>query len=347
MPRIHIVGAGVAGLTLAGMLHDEWEIHLHEREWSVPSVPTIFALWPSAMGALDAVGCGAGVRRLDCHLETATVHDHSGHVLTRVTGQDIWLISRPALLDLLRSRLPDKVVRHDARVTSPEELEGDVVVGADGVHSLVRQTFWTDAGRPRRLGTTALRGVVDACLSPDSMHEYWGDDLLVGVTPTPDGGTNWFATVPQEHFADRAAALREVRRRAAHLPAIPRAALEAAEPAQTLVNDLWESRWPRGLVRGRVALVGDSAHAMAPNLGRGACEAIVDAVALGSALRSGPIDAALRSYARARFVSPQAIRIAARTALRIATSRRARLPRTILRRSHPEAREMASPTKAA
>ena len=101
--------------------------------------------------------------------------------------------------------------------------------------------------------------------------------------------------------------------------------LGAGLPEQTLVNGLWASRWPRRLVRGRTVLVGDSAHAMSPNLGRGACESLVDAHVLGTALRDRPVEAALRHYERRRLVIPSLIGWASGRVLRVATTRHERL----------------------
>ncbi|WP_176611672.1 FAD-dependent monooxygenase [Actinomadura sp. WMMB 499] len=145
------------------------------------------------------------------------------------------------------------------------------------------------------------------------------------MTPRPGGGTNWFVTVPERRFADPAGALAAARERFAAHPAPVRRVLAAADPGLTLVNDLWAARWPGRLVRGRAVLVGDAAHAMSPSLGRGAGEALVDAVVLGTALRDLPVPAALRRYERGRLLPAQGIRWASAAALRVATTRRERV----------------------
>ncbi|ACQ80555.1 monooxygenase FAD-binding [Beutenbergia cavernae DSM 12333] len=322
-PRVDVVGGGVAGLALAGMLPRSWDIHLHERARSMRTVPTALGIWPEAMAALDTIGVGPDVRRQATHLDRARMHDRAGRVLIGVTDQDVWLIGRTALLDQLWSALPPHVKVHEHAVTDPGGLPGDLVVGADGVHSVVRSALWPAARAPQRLGVTAIRGVIAEPVADGALSEFWAPGALFGMTPHPDG-TNWFATVPARRFASRDEALNALRSRFSSHPGPVRTVLDLARPDDTLVNDLWESRWPRRLVRGRAVLVGDSAHAMSPNLGRGACESIQDAHALARALHEHPLPEALRRYERERLVRPQVLRTAARTMLRTAMTRHER-----------------------
>ena len=83
-------------------------------------------------------------------------------------------------------------------------------------------------------------------------------------------------------------------------------------------------------VRGRVALIGDAAHAMTPNLGRGACEALVDAVTLAELLNSRPLEEALAAYNRARHLRTQALRWASSAVMRLALAERGQPTRDAL-----------------
>ncbi|WP_176611673.1 hypothetical protein [Actinomadura sp. WMMB 499] len=158
---INVVGAGVAGLALARLLPADRRVHLYESAWDARAVPTVFGLWPPAMRALDTLGLAAPVRALGRHLDSARFHDRSGTVLAGLEDRDVWLVSRTDLVELLRGGLPANVIVHRERVDDPDALPGALVVGADGVHSTVRRARWGRAGAPRRLGATAVRGVVD------------------------------------------------------------------------------------------------------------------------------------------------------------------------------------------
>lgn len=330
MSAIHIVGGGVAGLALAGLLPTAWRVHLLEADWDQHRAPTAFGMWPAAMHALDALGLAGAVRSRGRHLDTARIHAHTGRQLASVGRQDVWLIPQTDLIDLLRQRLPESVEVHSHRVATPDELDGDLVIGADGVHSVVRRARWIRAGAARRLGATVLRGVVDETIADDSLREFWGVGDMMGMTPQPDGGTNWFVGVPQRHFDGSADALAHVRSRLADYPELTQKVLRAADPSRTLVNDLWAARWPGRLVRGRNVLIGDAAHAMAPNLGRGACESLIDAAVLGRSLASMPIGDALRHYDRHRRLGPQIVRFASERVLGVAMADRHARARNML-----------------
>lgn len=88
-------------------------------------------------------------------------------------------------------------------------------------------------------------------------------------------------------------------------------------PELTLVNEILVSPVPTRLVRDRYVLVGDAAQAMSPSLGRGACEALVDAVALAHELNNRGLEAGLRAYQRRRLLAGQAVKLAASAALRL------------------------------
>lgn len=160
--------------------------------------------------------------------------------------------------------------------------------------------------------------MVDADLSRGEVTEYRGNGRLFGVTPVAKRTTNWFTAFPERRFDSVEEALLHTKRAARDFPAQVRETLAAAEPGQTLVNGISVSRNSFSMVRGRVVLIGDAAHAMAPNLGRGACESILDAVALGDLLNRCPAAEALRRHRRRRLIAPQLIRAASSTALSVA-----------------------------
>lgn len=140
---------------------------------------------------------------------------------------------------------------------------------------------------------------------------------------TASGESNWYlAHRANGEFAnvsawDDATAHRVALALAARFGAEAEALIGATTPAAILRQDLWvaPARWR--LSSGRAVLIGDAAHAMAPNLGRGACESILDAVALGQALNTMDIPRALRHYQRTRAARTQGLRAASSLAMRV------------------------------
>lgn len=191
----------------------------------------------------------------------------------------------------------------------PVGLDADLVVAADGIDSPTRGALFPDHPGPTYTGVTAWRFVTDgpAVVEP---AETWGRGSIVGLTPLADGRVYGYltATLPEgTRFDDDAAELR-ARFAEWHDP-IP-ALLADLEPGRVLHHDL---RWlatplPRFDV-GRVALLGDAAHAMTPNLGQGGCQALEDGVTLAALVARGPdVRTALAAYSVARV--PRTTRVA-------------------------------------
>ncbi len=327
MPTITVLGGGVAGLTLAATLDPTtYDVTLVERHPDRPTVPTVFGIWPFALDALERIGLADRVREGGYALTSAVITADSGRrpVTMSRQGATMWAITRPALLSVLDGAVPDTVARERRHVADATSLDADLVVAADGARSVVRRQVWGD--EPRDTGIVAIRGVAPTPpdMPLDQMREFWGDGMLFGTGPNrlPHGmGTNWYASARrgEESPADALAWAREAY---AGWPSLVRETLAAADPEQMVVTTILESRRPRTLVRDRYVLVGDAAHAMSPNLGRGACEAMVDAIALGEALNEHGLDG-VRRYARERRRPGQRTRAAAAMVRRISLSPRA------------------------
>jgi 2-polyprenyl-6-methoxyphenol hydroxylase-like FAD-dependent oxidoreductase len=183
---------------------------------------------------------------------------------------------------------------------------GDLLIAADGLHSGVRRQLWDD-GPPRFTGYTAWRAIT---ATPPHLEgrlghtKYLGPGGTFGVWQLPEQRVFWFGS-HRARPGGRHAGPDEVK---AHLLSLrgswpePIPELIAQTPAtEILRHDTFDRRPLRRWVRGRVALLGDAAHPMQPNLGQGACQAIEDALFLGHAL-AGAADpvAGLRAYERAR-----------------------------------------------
>ncbi|WP_433027118.1 FAD-dependent monooxygenase [Actinomycetospora sp. CA-053990] len=169
------------------------------------------------------------------------------------------------------------------------EHSADLVVAADGLRSTIRGAVWPEAV-PRPTGQTAFRLIAAHDLAEGG--ESWGNGALVGLGPLPGARTYLYAVVPTAEVP-RADHLPWLRARLAgwHDP-IP-SVLDAVE-GPVLVHALEDLRPPRSWHHGRIALLGDAAHAMTPNLGQGAAQAFLDAVVLGEEATADP--ASLAAY---------------------------------------------------
>jgi len=191
--------------------------------------------------------------------------------------------------------------RVHVRFASGEEVRGDLLVGADGLHSVVRSQLF-GAKKPRYSGYTAWRGVT--CFPMDEREaqtafETWGAGKRFGFIPLSHGRVCWFvvANTPEGAREEEAREKRKVLDlvSSCHEPAST--VVEATEASAIVPTDIYDRPPIPSWSHGRVTLVGDAAHPMTPNLGQGACQAIEDAFLLANSLKSEPtIASALQSY---------------------------------------------------
>lgn len=329
--RALVVGGGIAGLAVArGLVRGGWEVDVRERLDGPPDIGGALAVWPGAMRAFDRLGLGERLRERAEYRSGAALLRPGGRRLIGVGGRaGGHLISRSALLDVLVDGLPDGLVRWNTPVTAAELVPGGrfhVVIGADGIHSLVRRTVFPHAGPPRAFGSIAYRGTLPGRV--EGVTEIWGGRRIFGVTPLDAHTTNWYAAIDQRLLTAAERAARDV---GTHAAVLRRefggwggeadrilSGLEAHGVDRRELLDL-PSFGP--YVRWRHALIGDAAHAMAPNLGRGACESAVDAAVLSEALNEEPtIARALTRYDRLRRGHTRRIVAASRFLNRISTT---------------------------
>jgi 2-polyprenyl-6-methoxyphenol hydroxylase-like FAD-dependent oxidoreductase len=198
--------------------------------------------------------------------------------------------------------------------------QGDLVVGADGLHSRVRAAVVGD-GPPRYSGYTAWRGIVplDRSLA-DRLRpgESWGRGCLFGVARLGGNQAYWWASarVGEGTGGTPAEEKATVERRFGVWPD-PIPELIDATLEQAIIRSGQYDRAPlRSWSTGRVGLLGDAAHPMLASLGQGACQAIEDAAALGDAVGAGADPTlALRAYgARRALPAAAAVRRSRRVA---------------------------------
>lgn len=328
-----VAGGGIGGLAVAiGLRASGWEVEVFERALAQPTTGTGLGIWPSALRALDQLGLGLLARQIGRPQANGSIRRPDGSVIApldmgkvrRKHGEGVYLLSRPALLGLLSDALPDGVVRYGSTVDdlAPLRSSYDLVVGADGINSQVRRSVFGTQHDLRYAGMTTWRGVADLDTSAGS--ETWGVGMKFGITPEEAGRTNWYAALSApEGYQPALDDVAELRRLFGtwHDP-IP-AILDRYADSHPIRHDLYYLGPPLpSYVDGNVALLGDAAHAMTPDLGQGACQALIDGVTLADCLSGTDVAAGLRSYDNLRRPPSQRIAAMALRASRLSQLRR-------------------------
>lgn len=314
LPKAIVVGGGIGGLAAAvGLRRAGWQVTLLERAPAFRPVGAGLTLAPNAVRALDFLGLGERLRGRGMAQGAAGLRTSSGRWLMRTRAEELqhrfgvpaFALHRADLHSMLIDALDGADIRTGHTVTGLPDthtvtyegaggtatMTADLVVAADGIHSGVRGILFPGHPGPSYAGYVTWRGVVPAdrvpAGVPASLTESWGRGERVGIIPLGDGRVYWYATrsVPEGAHAD--ADLAQVASWYAgwHHP-IPQ--LLAATPPQALLrNDIHTLDTPLATyVCGAVALLGDAAHAVTPDLGQGACQALEDAATLAALLEA-------------------------------------------------------------
>jgi FAD-dependent urate hydroxylase len=304
--RVLIIGAGVAGLTLAARLAQQGRPPVVIERSADPGAG--YAIGPYPLGACVLHGLGRYRELLSRGLvvNDYELADHAGRVMQRVdmsvlTGKigPLVMIERAGLLEILQGACAGAEIRRGAGVTSlVQDGDGvdvtlddgsveraDLVVGCDGIDSVTRSLA---GGRSREYdsGWVLWTWWAAADLSgPPLFREWWGQGWFFGSYPAPGqmmcacGGpaAQWASPPAGRMSRERPGQLRTLLRR---FPPAARADREPPAMYRWPMRDVRASRW----FRGRVALCGDAAAAFLPSAAVGASAAMRSAAALADEL---------------------------------------------------------------
>ena len=336
-PKLLIAGAGLGGLTAAlALLKKGFDVEVYEQASELGEVGAGIQLSANANRVLYRLGLQSGLEELATTAagkrirlwntgQTWKLFDLGGESVKNY-GFPYYTIYRPdlhkILVDAVRQEKPDAIflgakcvgVEQDAKsvtlkLADGRRVNGDILIGADGVHSQVRRTLF-GGDDPQFSGSLAWRGVIPAHVLPPQLREphavnWVGPGAHVIHYPLRNGQlVNFVGTVERDDWQveswnqagtveeclnDFAGWNEDVRTLIRHIEVPYKWALMVREPMTKWVID-------------RVALLGDACHATLPMLASGAAMAIEDGYMLARAMEKydGNFEAALASYENAR-----------------------------------------------
>jgi len=324
--EVLIAGAGIGGLTLACALRRQGlRARVLESAPLLGPVGAGITVQSNAMSALKRVGLDGAVAAAGAEMTRAVILTPEGKLLCETPLEPLTRELGAPSIALLRSRLHRvllQAVGEDAvetgravtgyqqegrkvcaQVKTGDPVEADLLVGADGFRSVVRAQMAGD-DEPDYAGYTSWRGVSPRAdlVSPGRTCESWGRGERFGIVPIGFGEVYWFAVAQAPSGGRDAEPRAALLRRFGGWHAPIRELIASTDEARIVRTDIADrpplSCWHDG----RVALLGDAAHPMTPNMGQGGCQAIEDAVVLAACLGAAPsLESALRQYERRRM----------------------------------------------
>lgn len=323
--NIIIAGAGMGGLSAAVALRQAGHhVHVYERAPELAPIGAAISIWPNGVKVLDALGVGAQVEAAGGHMQQMSYSDHTGKLLTRFSLAPLYERAKRRAFPIARSELQrilleatseqnvtlgvscEGYVQDDDGVTvelcTGESVKADLLVAANGTHSALRSAVAGQLIEREYCGYVNWNGRIEASddlALLDEWTQYVGQSKRVSLMPMGNGQLYFFFDVPlpagtanvreqyrtelQAHFQGWAAPVQRL--------------IERMDPAAIARVEIHDTQRVPRLVSGRVALLGDAAHAMTPNIGQGGCQAMEDAWVLAECLeQSESVAAGLQAY---------------------------------------------------
>lgn len=314
---IIVIGGGIGGLSAANALQQlRINVTVYEKAMELKELGAGIVLAANAMKALEKLGIAEQVCNLGSPVKKAEIRTWDGKLLVDIPvheqakryGTYSYLIYRPDLQNILHQNLkPGKVVlgRNLVRLEQDsskikgifddgEIVEGNLIIGADGVHSQVRKCL-IGSTPLRYSGFTAFRGIshFEDVRFPGELgggFEAWGPGKRFGFSHLGKGRIFWFAAIntPQGTLITaqdrKKTALEHFKGWWEPIEAV----IESTQESGILAHEIFDRKPIKHWSQGRATILGDAAHSMLPNLGQGGSQAMEDALVLSHCLEKYP-----------------------------------------------------------
>ncbi len=323
--KVVIIGAGIGGLTAGIALQQAgYKVAIYDRVKELRPAGAGISLWSNGVKVLNRLGLGENMAQIGGKMERMEYRSKIGQLLNDIdlmplieqVGQRPYPVARRDLQQMLLAAFKGEVkldrkciaVEEDATGVTAifengDKARGDLLVGADGVRSILRTHVLGCEVQPKYGGYINWNGLVaaDEALAPKNTWAiYVGDCKRASLMPVAGDRFYFFFDVPlptgtpanpdnykaelKEHFTGWAEPVQLL--------------IERLDPAAVARPEIHDVGPIDSYVRGRVALLGDSAHATCPDLGQGGCQAMEDGLVLGNYLSTTNlgVEYALKRY---------------------------------------------------
>lgn len=336
--KVAIVGAGPGGLATAIALQKQgFDVQVYEKAHEFRPAGTGLGLLPNGLNCLDAIepGIVETLKDSGCQVQNAVLKNTAGETIhANPTNQYLEKYGQPLLTvwwwrlqQILASRLPSDIIHLNHQCIGFEhkdsgveiyfdngkQVHADLLIGADGLNSAIRKNLIGD-GKPRYVGSMCWRSVIkynQELLNPDEMAFIKGNKQIMYLLNVGDEYICWImrklssdCTLSQTATEVKSRVLNELADWGEPLQAM----VEATEAEQILEGPICDRPPLTSWSQGRVTLLGDAAHPMAPALAQGANTTFEDAYELQACLsQSSSIEEVFSSYEKCRIERTQVI----------------------------------------
>lgn len=323
MKKITIIGAGIGGLTLAIALKKKgFEVEVYEQAPEFKKAGSGINLAMNAMQVFDRLGVYNDIVEAAYHttkmnartkdLDVLIQADFSKYenefkvkqvAIDRTSLHNVLLKHADGLQIHLGKKIKNITESTDGIHLSFEdgtETNASVVIGADGIHSKVREAIFPES-KLRDAKQVCWRGIANMEIPQEfvgELNELWGVGKRFGFVPISDHEVYWFAVLVKSNKISRD---QDIKREFESFAPVVNTIISKTKKENLLFNELWDLKPIQNWYKGNVCLMGDAAHATTPNLGQGACQAIESAFVLSESLASKDnVHAAFKTYQEIR-----------------------------------------------
>ncbi|ENV14048.1 hypothetical protein F965_01156 [Acinetobacter schindleri NIPH 900] len=312
--NITIIGAGMAGLTTGIALKKfGHQVSIYEQAEQILPVGAAISLWSNGVKCLNYLGLTDQVAQLGGQMDNlAYVDGLTGDVMTQFSlyplieevGQRPYPVSRAELQNMLMDEfghadihLGKKMVAlndDEQQVTvsfaDGSEIQTDLLVGADGTHSMTRAYVLGETVSRRYAGYVNWNGLVEVSedLAPaDQWTTFVGEGKRASLMPVANNRFYFFFDVPlpvglENERSQYKTLLKEYFK--GWCPQVQKL-IEAIDEQRTNRVEIHDIEPFADFYKGNVVIVGDAAHSTTPDIGQGGCQAMEDAIYLARALQ--------------------------------------------------------------